>query len=70
MFFMIFSPNCPHILWFLTSFPKKIDNISKSSNETFYLQQGNGDAAQGKYVVGSVSGASGDKALFVANHAY
>lgn len=35
-----------------------------------YQFQANGDAAQGKYVAGSVSGASGDKGLFVANHAY
>lgn len=38
----------------------------------FYLIyfQANGNAAQGKYVAGSVSGASGDAALFIANHAY
>lgn len=32
--------------------------------------QANGDASLGKYVAGSVAGASGDKGLFVANHAY
>lgn len=32
--------------------------------------QANGDASLGKYIAGSVSSASGDKGLFVANHAY
>lgn len=32
--------------------------------------QANGDASLGKYVAGSVTGASGDAGLFVANHAY
>lgn len=35
----------------------------------FYLIQANGDASLGKYA-GGVSGAAGDKGLFVANHAY
>lgn len=36
----------------------------------FLSLQANGDASLGKYVAGSVSGASGDSGLFVANHAY
>lgn len=35
-----------------------------------FLFQANGDASLGKYVAGSVQGASGDAGLFVANHAY
>lgn len=36
----------------------------------YFLFQANGDASLGKYVAGSVQGASGDAGLFVANHAY
>ncbi|KAL5275950.1 hypothetical protein ACFFRR_001651 [Megaselia abdita] len=48
----------------------KKENICAGQNELLKRAKGNGDAAQGKYVAGSVAGASGDKALFVANHAY
>lgn len=36
----------------------------------FLSLQANGDASLGKYVAGSVTSASGDSGLFVANHAY
>lgn len=49
-----------------------LETINKFKlNVPFFLSfQANGDAALGKYVAGSVSGASGDAGLFVANHAY
>ena len=48
----------------------KKENVCAGQNELLKRAKGNGDASQGKYVAGSVTGASGDKALFVANHAY
>lgn len=49
----------------------KINVYSIIDIYAFFLSfQANGDASLGKYVAGSVSGASGDSGLFVANHAY
>lgn len=48
-----------------------LENKNSISNVIWFLLfQANGDASLGKYVAGSVSGASGDSGLFVANHAY
>lgn len=48
----------------------KKENVCAGQNELIKRAKGNGEAALGKYVAGSVTGASGDQALFVANHAY
>lgn len=38
-------------------------------NKTFFFFQANSESSLGKYA-GGVSGAAGDAALFIANHAY
>lgn len=48
----------------------KKENVAAGQQELLKRAKANGDAALGKYVAGSVAGASGDKGLFVANHAY
>jgi fructose-bisphosphate aldolase class I len=48
----------------------KKENIKAAQDELIKRARANGEAAVGKYAAGSVSGASGDQSLFVANHAY
>lgn len=48
----------------------KKENIKAAQDELIKRAKANGDASQGKYVAGSVTGAGADAALFVANHAY
>ena len=48
----------------------KKENVAAGQNELLKRAKGNGEAAVGKYVAGSVVGAGADATLFVANHAY
>lgn len=46
-----------------------INKYFNVSNICFFFQA-NGQASQGKYVAGSVTGVGAEAGLFVANHAY
>jgi fructose-bisphosphate aldolase class I len=48
----------------------KKENVAAGQAELLKRAKANGDAALGKYAVGSVQGAGADATLFVANHAY
>lgn len=48
----------------------KKENVAAGQAELLKRAKANGDAALGKYAVGSVTGAGADATLFVANHAY
>lgn len=54
----------------LRAWAGKKENVCAGQNELLKRARANGEASVGKYVAGSVSGATGDSSLFVANHAY
>ncbi|XP_041971684.1 fructose-bisphosphate aldolase isoform X2 [Aricia agestis] len=54
----------------LRAWAGKKDNVAAGQNELIARAKANGQAAQGKYVAGSVAGVGAQAGLFVANHAY
>ncbi|MFS6531777.1 class I fructose-bisphosphate aldolase, partial [Microbacterium aurugineum] len=54
----------------LRAWAGKKENVGAGQNELIARAKANGEAAQGKYVAGSVAGVGAQAGLFVANHAY
>ncbi|VVC97772.1 unnamed protein product [Leptidea sinapis] len=54
----------------LRAWAGKPENLLAGQQELLKRAKANGQASQGKYVAGSVTGVGADSGLFVANHAY
>ncbi|XP_028168430.1 fructose-bisphosphate aldolase-like [Ostrinia furnacalis] len=54
----------------LRAWAGKPENVLAGQQELLKRAKANGQASQGKYVAGSVTGVGADSGLFVANHAY
>lgn len=54
----------------LRAWAGKKENVGAGQGELLKRAKANGEASMGKYASGSVTGATGNASLFVANHAY